>query len=68
MSASGAQSLPLVTIITACFNSARTIRDTLISVSVQDYPNIEHIIVDGASKDDTLAIVKEFRHVKKNNG
>ena len=49
-----------ISIITATYNSAATIKDTLLSVNVQTYPDIEHIIVDGASKDNTLEIVKEF--------
>lgn len=49
-----------VTIITACFNSAATIRDTIESVLSQDYAEIEYIIVDGASSDNTLAIVNEY--------
>ncbi|MEA5127282.1 MAG: glycosyltransferase family 2 protein [Proteiniphilum sp.] len=49
-----------VSIITVTFNSASTIRDTIDSVIAQDYANIEHIIVDGASKDGTLDIVKSY--------
>jgi|SRR5690554_87605 len=49
-----------VSIITVCFNSAETIRDTLESVQQQSYKNIEHIIIDGASKDETMSIVHEF--------
>lgn len=49
-----------VSIITATYNSASTIKDTLESVNVQTHPDIEHIIVDGASKDDTLDIVKKY--------
>jgi glycosyltransferase involved in cell wall biosynthesis len=49
-----------VSIITACFNSEATIRDTIDSVLGQDYPCIEYIIVDGASKDGTLGIVKGY--------
>lgn len=49
-----------ISIITATFNSASTIKDTLESVNNQTYSNIEHIIVDGASKDNTLALVKEY--------
>ena len=52
-----------VSIITTCFNSALTIRDTLESVSQQDYPQIEHIVIDAGSTDDTIAIVNEFPHV-----
>lgn len=54
-----------VSIITATYNSASTIRDTLESVAYQSYPNIEHIIVDGASKDNTLKIVEEYPSVAK---
>jgi glycosyltransferase len=50
---------PLISIITACFRSERTVRDTLDSVNAQTYPNVEHIIVDGASTDRTLEIVSE---------
>lgn len=54
-----------ISIITATYNSAATVRDTLQSVAGQQYKNIEHIIVDGLSKDNTLEIVKEFPHVAK---
>ncbi len=49
-----------VSIITVCFNSDKTIIDTIKSVSEQSYPNIEHIIVDGGSSDTTLDIVKSY--------
>lgn len=49
-----------VSIITTTFNSASTVRDTIESVIAQNYPDIEHIIVDGASKDDTMKIVKSY--------
>lgn len=54
-----------VSIITATYNSASTIRDTLESVASQTYDNIEHIIIDGLSKDNTLEIVNEYPHVAK---
>ncbi|ELI6450153.1 glycosyltransferase [Photobacterium damselae] len=47
-----------VSIITATYNSANTIIDTLKSLEQQTYPNIEYIIIDGASKDNTLDIIK----------
>ncbi|MBP6680302.1 MAG: glycosyltransferase, partial [Saprospiraceae bacterium] len=59
------QPYPLVTIVTATYNSEKTIRDTLSSVASQDYPRIEHVIVDGLSTDNTLAIVREFPHVSR---
>ena len=52
-----------VSIITVTFNSASTIADTLRSVASQDYSNIEHIVVDGASKDNTLEEIKQYDHV-----
>ncbi len=50
---------PLITIITACFNSEETIEQTFASVFYQDYNNIEYIVIDGASTDNTLEIIKE---------
>jgi glycosyltransferase involved in cell wall biosynthesis len=49
-----------VSIITATYNRATTLRDTLDSVLQQDYPEIEHIIIDGASTDDTLALLATY--------
>lgn len=49
--------LPTITIVTACFNSAATLEATLASVREQNYPNVEHIVVDGASTDATLDIL-----------
>ena len=46
-------------------NSAQTIRDTLNSVFSQTYKNIEHIIVDGGSKDGTLSILKNYTNKRK---
>ena len=46
-----------LTIITASYNSAATIKDTIASVNEQDYSDIEHIIIDGDSQDETLQIV-----------
>jgi len=54
-----------VSIITATYNSASTVADTLESVKVQTYGNIEHIVVDGLSKDNTLELVQASSHVSK---
>lgn len=54
-----------ISIITATFNSAATIRDTLACIRAQDHPDIEHIIVDGGSTDGTLDIIDDFPHVAK---
>ncbi|MBA0217461.1 glycosyltransferase [Pectobacterium brasiliense] len=47
-----------ISIITATYNSSQTIIDTLRSLEEQTYQNIEYIIIDGASKDNTLEIIK----------
>ena len=49
-----------ISIITATWNSGATLRYTMRSVLSQSYPNIEHIIVDGGSTDDTMEIVHEL--------
>jgi glycosyltransferase involved in cell wall biosynthesis len=54
-----------ISIITAAYNSAQTIRDTLQCVHNQHYPDVEHIVVDGQSSDPTVSIVNEFRHVAR---
>ena len=50
-----------VSIITITYNSAATVEDTLKSVVDQDYPNIEYLIIDGKSKDNTLQIVDKYK-------
>lgn len=49
-----------ITIITATWNSAETVRDTFDSVLRQDYTNYEYIVVDGASTDGTLDLIREY--------
>lgn len=51
---------PLVSINIPTFNSSRTLKETLESVKNQTYKNIEIIIADGGSKDDTLKIAKDY--------
>ena len=55
-----------ISIVTAVLNGSKVIANTLRSVREQDHPDVEHIIVDGASTDDTLAVVRrEGAHVAK---
>ena len=49
-----------VSLITSTFNSAKTVTDTIESILSQDYPNIEYIIIDGASTDRTIEIVESY--------
>lgn len=63
MSISSIPSTPKISIITVCFNSADTIVDTIMSVAAQDYSDLEHIIIDGGSTDDTREIIANFSSV-----
>lgn len=50
-----------VSIITTCYNRVNTIRGAIESVLSQDYPDIEYIVVDGASQDGSVEIMKEYK-------
>ncbi len=52
--------MPKISIVTCTRNAAHTIERTLLSVESQDYPRVEHIIVDGLSTDDTLRHVEAY--------
>lgn len=51
-----------ISVITVCYNAGRTIGDTISSVVAQDWPDYEHIVVDGASSDQTIEIVTAMQH------
>lgn len=52
---------PKISIVTPSFNQGAYIEETLLSVLHQNYPNAEHIVVDGGSSDGTLAILERYR-------
>jgi glycosyltransferase involved in cell wall biosynthesis len=56
--------LPTITVITPSFNAAATIEETLRSVRDQDYPHVEHVVVDGGSTDGTVAILEAAEGVR----
>jgi glycosyltransferase involved in cell wall biosynthesis len=55
-----------ISIITVVFNAKNTLEQTILSVLNQTYSNIEYIIIDGASTDGTLEIIKKYEFRIKN--
>lgn len=55
---------PYITVITVCYNSAATIAETIRSVAKQTYKDIEHVVIDGQSTDETLCVVEANRHCR----
>lgn len=58
--------MPMVSIITSCFNSETLIEETIKSVLEQTYPNIEYVVIDADSTDKTVDIIKKYdEHIAK---
>lgn len=53
---------PVLSVITIVYNNAKDIERTMLSVLNQSYPNIEYIVIDGASTDGTLDIIKKYEN------
>ena len=74
MAVSESSPSPLVTVVTPSFNSAEFIERTILAVKSQEYPRVEHILMDGGSTDHTMEIVERHRahfthiHSGKDNG
>ena len=57
-----------ISIITVCFNSAKTISNTIESVLLQTHKNIQYILIDGCSTDGTIAIIKKYAEIFHKSG
>jgi glycosyltransferase involved in cell wall biosynthesis len=59
---------PIISVITVCRNSIETIQQTFDSILVQEYPNIEYIVIDGVSSDGTLEIIGNYQYKFQEKG
>ena len=50
-----------ISVVTVCSNSQASIADTLLSVRLQTHPSVKHMIIDGASSDGTMEIVRNLQ-------
>jgi len=52
---------PLVSVVTPSYNQGHFIEENILSIKSQDYPHIEHIVIDGGSTDGTVEILKKYK-------
>lgn len=56
--------LPSISIVTPCLNAVETIEEALASVRAQNYPRLEHVVVDGGSTDGTIELLRQAEGVR----
>lgn len=54
------RALPRITIVTPSFNQAEFIEETIRSILLQGYPDLEYFVLDGGSTDDSIDIIKKY--------
>jgi len=56
--------LPTISVVTPSLNQGQFIEDAVASVLMQEYPSVEHIVVDGCSSDNTLSVLRGYPHLR----
>ncbi|MBE7175714.1 MAG: glycosyltransferase, partial [Mucilaginibacter polytrichastri] len=51
---------PTLSVVTVVYNNVRDVKNTLRSVTTQDYPHIEYLVIDGGSTDGTKEVIEEY--------